>query len=1368
MHIEPQKLGVTWTNLTIRGVSAEVNVNENVLSQFNSLQQFKESRRPKPMKTIIEKSHGHVSPGEMLLVVGRPGAGCTSLLNLLSNRRVGFAEIEGNVSFGAMDHTEAEKYRGQIVMNTEEEVFFPTLTVQQTMDFATKMKTPLRSSEGQSQDEYRLEQRDRILELLGIEHTYNNIVGNAFIRGVSGGERKRVSIAECLATRGSVFCWDNSTRGLDAGTAHEFTRSLRALTDTLGLTTIATFYQAGNGIFDLFDKVLVLDHGKQIFYGPRNEAVPFMSDLGFYFNPSANIADCLSGITVPSQRQIRQGYEDRFPRTADEIRQMYERSDVKVRMEAEYSYSSQPTTIASTQTFQDNVEAEKHKTVLNSPAVTIAFFDQLKNCIVRQYQVLWGDKPTLIIKQVTVFLQALITGSLFYNASAGSSGLFIKSGAIFMTILYPALLTMGETFDSFTGRPVLAKHRQFAFYQPAAFCIAQIVADVPMILLLLSHFSIVLYFMIGLKTAAGAFFTFYFVLVSTSMCFTAFFRMIGAAFPTFQSAAKVSGFTISVVATYAGYLIQKPYIKPWFVWIYWINPMAYAFDALLSNEFHGTIIDCEGPNLVPLGPAYTEATNQACTGMRGAPQGSASLTGDQYLASLSFGRSHIWRNVGILWAWWVLYVALTIYFTRRWATVANMSHSLLVPRERLPLVQERKSRQDIESQQNINEAATKEKPHDMSQTEQNDSSSSIDKQLLQNKSVFTWKNLTYTVSIPGGEITLLDDVYGWVKPGMLGALMGESGAGKTTLMDVLAQRKTDGTIKGSILVDGKPVSLSFQRSAGYCEQLDVHERMATVRESLEFAALLRQSREIPKADKLRYVDSIIELLELHDIEHTLIGVPGNGLTVEQRKRVTIGVELVAKPEILLFLDEPTSGLDGQSAFGIVQFLRKLADIGQAVLVVIHQPSQSLFAQFDTLLLLQRGGKMSYFGDIGKDGSTVKEYFARHGVPCPESTNPAEHMIDVVSGSLSKQQDWHEVWKSSPEHERALRSLDDIVADAASRESATRDDGHEFAASFKDQALVLMGRMNRALYRDTEYVNNRVILHIFSALFNGFSFWMIGPSVNGLQLRLFAIYNFVFVAPGVFAQLQPLFLERRDMYEVREKKSKTYNWPAFVTALIVSEIPYLIISGIIYFLCWYYTVGFPSSTDKAGATLFIMIIYEFLYTGTGQFVAAYVPNAIFAAAINPSILGVLVSFCGVLVPYSQIPAFWRYWLYYIDPFNYLMGAMLVFTTFDAEVTCDSNELAIFDPVPNQTCAEYLTEYTQGMGSRARLLNPDATAACEVCQYRFGADYLYSLNLKEYYYGWRDLAITALFVISSYALVFGLMKLRTKATKKAEGS
>jgi ABC-type multidrug transport system ATPase subunit len=215
----PRELGVTFQNLTVQGVRADAAIHENVISQFNILKLIKESRQKPPMRKILDNVHGCVKPGEMLLVLGRPGSGCTTLLNMLANKRTGYAQVTGDVLYGSMKAEEAKRYRGQIVINTEEEIFFPSLTVGQTMDFATRLKVPYKLPNGvTSQEQIRQESRNFLLKSMGIEHTEDTKVGNAFVRGVSGGERKRVSIIECLATRGSVFCWDNSTRGLDAST----------------------------------------------------------------------------------------------------------------------------------------------------------------------------------------------------------------------------------------------------------------------------------------------------------------------------------------------------------------------------------------------------------------------------------------------------------------------------------------------------------------------------------------------------------------------------------------------------------------------------------------------------------------------------------------------------------------------------------------------------------------------------------------------------------------------------------------------------------------------------------------------------------------------------------------------------------------------------------------------------------------------------------------------------------------------------------------------------------------------------------------------------------------------------------------------
>ena len=1361
-NLKGRKLGVTWKNLTVKGVGADAAFNENALSQFNIPLHIKEGRHAAPLKTILEDSHGCVKPGEMLLVLGRPGAGCTSLLKLLSNRRLGYAEVNGSVSFGSMDTKEAEHYRGQIVMNIEEEIFFPTLTVGQTIDFATRTKVPSHLPSNMSKPvDFQLEQRNFLLNSMGISHTDGTKVGNEFIRGVSGGERKRVSIIETLATRASVFCWDNSTRGLDASNALEYTKAIRAMTNVLGLTSIVSLYQAGNGIYNLFDKVLVLDEGKQIYYGPMKEARPFMEGLGFLCDDAANVADFLTGVTVPSERQIREGYESKFPRTADEIRKEYQRTVIREEMEREYEYPNTEVALVHTNEFKEAIQHDKAKSLPKNSPLTTDFAIQVKACVIRQYHIIWGDKPTFIIKQVATLIQALVVGSLFYSSPSTSSGLFFKSGSIFFALLYNSLMALSEVTDSFAGRPVLSKHKAFALYHPAAFCLAQIAVDIPLLAFQVSQFSIVLYFLTGLKSEGGAFFTFWLIVFSVAMCMTAVFRAVGAAFGTFDAATKISGFWFSAVVIYTGYFIPRTQMHPWFVWIYWINPLAYGFEALLSNEVHGQTIPCVNNNLIPNGPGYTDLAFQSCAGVRGAVQGSTSLTGEQYLAALSYSHSHLWRNFGIIWAWWVLFVGITIFATSNWKSSFGSNGFLLIPRENAKLIKPIPS-DDAESQ-------AKEKPDmgkSMTRTTTHMDESQVNRTLIRNTSVFTWKNLTYTVKTPSGDKVLLDNVHGFVKPGMLGALMGSSGAGKTTLLDVLAQRKTEGTIQGSILVDGRELSISFQRSAGYCEQLDVHEPLATVREALEFSALLRQSRDTPREEKLEYVNTIINLLEMQDIEHTLIGQTGAGLSVEQRKRLTIGVELVSKPSILIFLDEPTSGLDGQAAFNTLRFLRKLAGVGQAVLVTIHQPSASLFAQFDTLLLLAKGGKTVYSGPIGHNAQTVKEYFGRYGAPCPTNVNPAEHMIDVVSGGSSQGKNWNQVWLESPEYTAFIADLDQIIEDAASKPPGTSDDGHEFALPLWQQIRLVTQRMNVALFRNTEYTSNKFGLHVGSALFNGFSFWMIGNSVADLQLRIFTIFNFIFVAPGVINQLQPLFINRRDIYEIREKKSKMYSWIAFVTGLIVSEIPYLCICAVLYFLPWYWTVGFPSDSNKAGAFFFVVLFYEFVYTGIGQFVAAYAPNAVFASLVNPVVISVLVSFCGVLVPFAQIQEFWREWLYYLDPFNYLIGSLAIFAIFDAEVVCAPHEFALFDPPANQSCATYLAPYLAGLGARTNLINPDATSGCKVCQFRRGSDYLDTLNLGEYKDGWRDAAIVVIFALSSYVMVYLLMKLRTKASKKAE--
>nr|ABR17534.1 unknown [Picea sitchensis] len=267
------------------------------------------------------------------------------------------------------------------------------------------------------------------------------------------------------------------------------------------------------------------------------------------------------------------------------------------------------------------------------------------------------------------------------------------------------------------------------------------------------------------------------------------------------------------------------------------------------------------------------------------------------------------------------------------------------------------------------------------------------------------------------RLHLLRDITGAFKPGVLTTLMGVSGAGKTTLMDVLAGRKTGGHIEGDIRISGFPkVQETFAQISGYCEQNDIHSPQVTVHESLLFSAWLRLAPEIDSTTKKHFVSEVMQLLELDDLKDVVVGIPGvSGLSTEQRKRLTIAVELVANPSII-FMDEPTSGLDARAAAIVMRAVRNIVDTGRTVVCTIHQPSVDIFEAFDELLLMKQGGQIIYAGPLGHHSKNVIEYFeAIPGVPKIEDKhNPATWILEVTSMAAEQRLsiDFAQIYKES--------------------------------------------------------------------------------------------------------------------------------------------------------------------------------------------------------------------------------------------------------------------------------------------------------------------------------------------------------------------
>lgn len=594
-------------------------------------------------------------------------------------------------------------------------------------------------------------------------------------------------------------------------------------------------------------------------------------------------------------------------------------------------------------------------------------------------------------------------------------------------------------------------------------------------------------------------------------------------------------------------------------------------------------------------------------------------------------------------------------------------------------------------------------------------------------------------------------------------------------------RITFGVIDGDFRVDGRPLPVSFQRATGFAEQLDIgmHDPEATVREAFRFSALLRQPRTVPKQEKYAYCETIIDLLEMRDIAGATIGRDGEGLNSEQRKRLTIGVELAAKPELLLFLDEPTSGLDSGAAFNIIRFLRKLADAGQAILCTIHQPSSVLFEHFDEVVLLKSGGRVVYAGELGKDSQKLIKYFESHGGPkCPQDANPAEWMLSVIgAGSPDyRGQDWGDVWAQSAEREAQTREIAEFIEKRQTMEySSSADDNREYAMSLSTQVSAVVRRAFVSYWRKPNYIMGKLILHIFTGLFNCFTFYRLGYSTIDMQSRLFSIFMTLTISPPLIQQLQPVFIASRNIFQSRENNAKIYSWFAWTTAAIVVEIPYAIVAGAIYFNCWWWGIyGWRTSYQgfDSGFVFLCILLFELYYTGFGQAIASLSPNELLASLLVPVFFTFVSSFCGVVVPPAQLPAFWHSWMYWLTPFHYLLEAILGTVLHDQPIDCAASELATFSPPPGQTCEAYAGAYAAAAGGYLLPQQENATTAadgrsvCAYCQYSTGDQF--GAQFSVYWaHRWRNFGIVCAFIVFNWSVVYFATFLRFRGRNPLKG-
>ncbi|KAI9367540.1 ABC-2 type transporter-domain-containing protein [Aspergillus egyptiacus] len=1369
--------GVSFRNLSVFGYGTAADYQANVANMWlkgvgwaRSLLGFGSKVRI----DILRDFEGFVRAGEMLVVLGRPGSGCSTFLKTIAGETHGlWLDERTDIQYQGISWDEMHsRFRGEVIYQAETEIHFPQLTAGETLMFAARARAPANRFPGVTRDQYAQHMRDVTMAVLGLSHTMNTRVGNEFIRGVSGGERKRVSIAETILCGCPLQCWDNSTRGLDSSTALEFVRNIRLSTEYTGSTAVVAIYQASQAIYDVFDKAIVLYEGRQIYFGSASDARRFFIEMGFECPDRQTTADFLTSLTSPTERLVRQGYEDRVPRTPDEFATRWQQSEERQRLLAEIEafQNEFPLNSSKLEEFNRSRAAEKAKGTRARSPYTLSYFGQIRLCLSRGFIRLKGDMSMTLTSTIGNSVMALIISSVFFDLGPGTDYFFSRGALIFFAVLMNAFSSALELLSLWGQRPIVEKHYKYALYHPSAEYISSMIVDMPAKVLVSVVFNVILYFMTNLRRTAGHFFVFYLFSFTTTLTMSNIFRWIGVISRSMEQAMVPSSLFMLILVIYTGFTIPVRGMRPWFRWLNYINPIGYAFESLMINEFSGRRFPCE--LYVPDGEGYTEAppSSKICSG-RGAVAGEAFIDGDSFIeASYQYNSSHMWRNYGIILAFMFFFLAAYIICSEIVRAKPSKGEILVFPRGKIPAFAKEVRRDEEDATSKTSE----------SRPQLADEGEAHVGAISEQTAIFHWQDVCYDIKVKGENRRILNHVDGWVKPGTLTALMGVTGAGKTSLLDVLADRVTMGVVTGEMLVDGRLRDDSFQRKTGYVQQQDLHLETSTVREALIFSAMLRQPAKIPQDEKVAYVEEVIKMLGMEEYAEAVVGVLGEGLNVEQRKRLTIGVELAAKPDLLLFFDEPTSGLDSQTAWSICSLMRKLADHGQAILCTIHQPSAILMQQFDRLLFLAKGGKTVYFGELGQNMETLIKYFEGKGsIACPKNANPAEWMLEVIGAAPGSQadRDWSEVWNQSPERRQVQQELARMKEELSQKPAPPRTPEYgEFATPLWHQFLVCLKRMFEQYWRSPSYIYSKAAMCIIPPLFIGFTFWREPTSIAGMQNMMMAIFMLLVIFPNLVQQMMPYFVTQRALYEVRERPSKAYSWKAFMMASICVELPWNVLMAVPAYFCWYYPIGLyrnagPGETVERGGTMFLLVLIFMLFTSTfSSMVIAGIEHPDTGSNIAQLMFSLCLIFNGVLASPDVLPRFWIF-MYRVSPFTYLVSSVLSTGLSGVDVHCSDLEILRVPPPNGQSCSSYLGPYVEA--TRGRLLDPTADGECQLCAISSTDQFLQGLSINADD-TWRNVGLLFVYVVfNAVAAVFlywliRVPKKKSQQVKKVQGS
>ncbi|OAY36807.1 pleiotropic drug resistance protein 1 [Manihot esculenta] len=1250
-----------------------INMLEGLLNNFHIL-----SSRKKRLH-ILKDVSGIIKPSRMTLLLGPPSSGKTTILLALAGKLDPTLKVSGRVTYNGHHLHEFIPQRTAAYIS-QHDLHIGEMTVRETLAFSARCQgvgsrydllaelsrreiaenikpdsdidvfMKAAATEGQEVNVM----TDYILKVLGLEVCADTMVGDEMLRGISGGQRKRVTTGEMLVGPSLALFMDEISTGLDSSTTYQIVESLRQYVQILKGTALISLLQPAPETYDLFDDIILLSDGLIVYQGPREQVLQFFEFMGFQCPERKGVADFLQEVTSRKDQMQYWARKDEPYRfiTAKEFSEAYKSFHVGRGLREELATPFE--------------KANSHPAALTTKKYGVNKKELFKACCSREFLLMKRNSFFYVFKLCQLTITTLIAMALFFRTemhrdSVTDGGIYV--GALFFIVLVVLFNGMAEISMTIAKLPVFYKQRDLCFYPAWAYALPTWILKIPITFIEIGISVFMTYYVIGFDPNVGRLFRHYLVLLLVNQMASGLFRSIAAVGRNMIVANTFGSFVLLLLFVSGGVVLSRDNIKKWWMWSYWTSPMMYGQNAIVVNEF--------------LGHSWSHVLPKSIEPL-----------GIQVLKSRGFFTEAYWYwlGAGALCGFTIVFnllytVALTFLseYSKPQAVTSkepqdngtgrmedgvrlgyhgNSSNQQTSTVSRDEIIREKSSRS---SQNNRKGMVLPFEPHSI-----------------------TFDEIVYSVDMPQAmknegvhedKLVLLNSVSGSFRPSVLTALMGVSGAGKTTLMDVLAGRKTGGYIEGSITISGYPKKQeTFARISGYCEQNDIHSPHITVYESLLFSAWLRLPCEVETREM--FIKEVMELVELNTLGQALVGLPGvNGLSTEQRKRLTIAVELVANPSVI-FMDEPTSGLDARAAAIVMRTVRNTVDTGRTVVCTIHQPSIDIFEAFDELFLMKRGGQEIYVGPLGRHSCHLINYFEGiEGVEkIKDGYNPATWMLEVTSTTqeMALGVDFADIYRNSELYRRNKALIKDLSKSAPGSKDLYFP--NQYSLSFFGQYLACLWKQHLSYWRNPPYTAIRFLFTAFIGLIFGTMFWDLGSKMKKQQDLFNAVgsmYAAVLFLGFIYASaVQPVVSVERTVF-YRERAAGMYSALPYAFGQIVVELPYVFMQAAVYGVTVYAMIGFEWNASKFFWYLYFTYFSLLYFTFYGMMAVGVSPNHQISSIISFAFFIIWNLFSGFIIPRTMMPA-WCSWYYWLNPVSWTLYGLITSQFGDIKETLETGE------------------------------------------------------------------------------------------------